>query len=316
MSFDPASNCLTFSSCSVGGRLLLPRISVDIKHIFVSLSSFVDMVTLRTNQLHLVPSGYLGSFRVSSWRSIKAELHSSLIHYRHHRADQAQERVERDEDSIIAESLSLSATSDTAAAGRLEFDDSAELSSLQLEGSTAFVTQPATARGREEASSQDEIGLLQRYAERGYAFYKRLSDVSRSNNADLRGLHDLVYDNLSKLNFIVTKHYYYRSALSSPLMDHHHHRRTPIGGTSSQGKRVPDPKMKARTDSSHPFHAATADPRLVSDDTMSGVVSVIGTRPSDRVTMKESPHMMSPPSGNIAILSCDYSLMIHNRYAL
>jgi len=238
---------------------------------------------------------------VSSWRSIKAELHSSLIHYRHHKAEQAQQRVERDEDSIVAASLSLSATSDTAAAaGRLQFDDSVELSSLQLEGSTAFVTQPATAPGREEASSQDEIGLLQRYAERGYAFYKRLSDVSRSNNTDLRGLHDLAYDNLSKLNFIVTKHYYYRSALSSPSIDHH--RRTPIGGTASQGKRVPDPKTKSRTDSSH---TATADPRLVSDDTMSGVVSVIGTRPSDRVTMKESPHMMSPTSGNIAILSCD-----------
>lgn len=300
MSFDPASNCLTFSSCSVGGRLLLPRVSIDIKHIFVSLSSFVDMVTLRTNQLHVVPSGYLGSFRVSSWRSIKAELHSSLIHYRHHRADQAKERVE---DSIIAESLTLSATSDTDAAGRLQFDDSAELSSLQLEGSTAFVTQPATAPWREEASPQDEIGLLQRYAERGYAFYKRLSDVSRSNNADLRGLHDLAYDNLSKLNFIITKHYYYRSALSSPLMDHH--RRTPIGGTASQGKRVPDPKTKART--GYSSHTATADPRLVSDDTMSGVGSVIGTRPSDRVTMKESSHMMLPPSGNISILSCDYS---------
>ena len=300
MSFDPASNCLTFSSCSVGGRLLLPQVSVDIKHIFVSLSSFVDMVTLRTNQLHLVPSGYLGSFRVSSWRSIKAELHSSLIHYRHHRADQAQQRVKRDEDSIIAESLSLSATSDTAATGRLQFDDSVELSSLQLEDSTAFITQPATAPGREEASSQDEIGLLQRYAERGYAFYKRLSDVSRSNNTDLRGLHDLAYDNLSKLNFIVTKHYYYRSALSSPSIDHH--RRTPIGGTASQGKHVPDLKTKSRTDSSH---AAIADPRLVSDDTMSDVVSVIGTRPSDRVTMKESPHMMSPSSGNIAIVSCD-----------
>lgn len=266
------------------------------------------MVTLRTNQLHLVPSGYLGSFRVSSWRSIKAELHSSLIHYRHHRVGRVQEREEREEDSF-AESLALSA----ASAARLQFDDSIESSSLHLEGSTAFVTQTAATTavaaavaGREEVSSQDEIGLLQRYAERGYAFYKHLSDVSLSNNVDLRGLHDLAYDNLSRLNFIVTKHYYYRSGLSSPWMDHH--RRAPIGG-ASQGKRAAaDLKTKARrTDNSstHLLHNI-AEPRRTSssdNDTMSDdvLVSVIGTRPSGRVATQESPRMMIlQPSGKLS----------------
>lgn len=258
------------------------------------------MVTLRTNQLHLVPSGYLGSFRVSSWRSIKAELHSSLIHYRHHRVGRVQER----EEDSFAESLALSA----ASAARLQFDDSIESSSLHLEGSKAFVTQTAVAAaGREEVSSQDEIGLLQRYAERGYAFYKHLSDVSLSNNVDLRGLHDLAYDNLSRLNFIVTKHYYYRSGLSSPWMDHH--RRTPVGG-ASQGKRAAsDLKTKARrTDNSSSTHLLhnIAEPRRISssdNDTMSDdvLVSVIGTRPGGRVATQESPRMMIlQPSGKLS----------------
>jgi len=294
VSFDPASNCLTFSS-STGGRVV-QRVSVDIKHIFVSSSFFIDMITLRTNQLHLVPSGYLGSFRVSSWRNIKAELHSSLIHYRHHQANPAHENGE----DSFNESLTISATS-----GAFHFDDSVfvtESRSLQREDGVAFVTQTA-GPGQKEEESVDEIGLLQRYAERGYAFYKRLSDVSLSTNADLRELHDLAYDNLSKLNFIVNKHYYYRSRLSSPWMD----RRTPF--VNSQVKHESAVMIKARKDS-HVLHHE--EPRHAIDDALNGVVTVTGKRPSagvlnspcsagdsGSIAMQGSTPLVSTPSGNL-----------------
>lgn len=75
--FDPERRHLVLRTCE--DHEIVHSLSVHVSEVYLTDATYQDMVTVRTTNTSVIPSGYLGTFPVLQWRNIEEEINSSLM---------------------------------------------------------------------------------------------------------------------------------------------------------------------------------------------------------------------------------------------